>query len=164
MTPPRTAPPVRLRGSVIAPSKDGTARLYADAVLELQNGRIAALRAPNIDTAVNGSDRDPPPSRRLLVPGFVDLHCHWPQSHVRGRFAGALLPWLRASIWPAEATFRDTAVASQRARAFETYQRALASYGTDRQLLVLYAAFLGDVMLEPRAAAVVPEPMVSLAV
>lgn len=118
MTPPRTAPPVRLRGSVIAPSKDGTARLYADAVLELQNGRIAALRAPNIDTAVNGSDRDPPPSRRLLFPGFVDLHCHWPQSHVRGRFAGALLPWLRASIWPAEATFRDTAVASQRARAF----------------------------------------------
>jgi PAS domain S-box-containing protein len=41
----------------------------------------------------------------------------------------------------------------QRINAFETYQQALMSYGSDRQLLILYSAFLSDVMLEPRTAA-----------
>ncbi len=52
------------------------------------------------------------------MPGFVDLHIHWPQAHVRGRFAGALLPWLRESIWPAEAEFASEDVALRRAREF----------------------------------------------
>ncbi len=61
----------------------------------------------------------PPPSDGLLwMPAFVDLHVHWPQSHVRGQFAGQLLPWLRDAIWPAEAAFADPAVAERRAQAF----------------------------------------------
>jgi guanine deaminase len=62
---------------------------------------------------------DPAPAEApLILPGFVDLHIHWPQSHVRGQFSGQLLPWLRESIWPAEAEFAAPALATRRAAEF----------------------------------------------
>lgn len=99
-----------VRGAVVLPHADGSVRFRTDAVVRWDAGRIVAVDTP--------TDRDPPHSGWLLTPGFVDLHVHWPQSHVRGRFAGALLPWLREHIWPAEAAFADPEVARRRGAAF----------------------------------------------
>ncbi len=116
---PPPAGPTRVRGSVLTPTATGRVTLRDDAVVVLRNGRVDAVRAP-----IAG---DPPATDLLLLPGFVDLHCHWPQSHVRGQFAGALLPWLRESIWPAEAAFSQDDEARRRAA---TFVSALLRAGT----------------------------------
>ena len=101
----------RLRAAVLAPEVDGSVRWLPDAVLTWQDGRIDWLREA-------GPQDTEPHTDLLVLPGFVDLHCHWPQSHVRGAFGGQLLPWLRESIWPAEAAFAEDGVAQDAADAF----------------------------------------------
>lgn len=96
-------------GGVLLPRSDLGVGWLPHATLHWQEGRISAV--------VEHSG-PPPPGSPLLVPGLVDLHLHWPQSHVRGQFSGALLPWLRESIWPAEAAFADSETAHTRATAF----------------------------------------------
>jgi guanine deaminase len=46
---------------------------------------------------------------RLLAPGFVDLHVHYPQVDVIGSPADGLLPWLENYTFPSEARFADPA-------------------------------------------------------
>ena len=45
---------------------------------------------------------------RILAPGFVDLHVHFPQVDVIGSPASGLLPWLENYTFPQEARFADT--------------------------------------------------------
>ncbi|MEY3011991.1 MAG: hypothetical protein RIT45_726 [Pseudomonadota bacterium] len=100
----------QVRGVVVMPELTGHSRLLEDAVVRWEDGRIVEVRAAR--------DGDPPTSGWLISPGFVDLHVHWPQSHVRGCYGGALLPWLREHIWPAEAEFVDAEVAERRGMDF----------------------------------------------
>ncbi|MEG2999357.1 MAG: guanine deaminase [Comamonas sp.] len=44
---------------------------------------------------------------RLLAPGFVDLHIHYPQTDVIGAPAAGLLPWLENYTFPHESRFHD---------------------------------------------------------
>ncbi len=46
---------------------------------------------------------------RLVAPGFVDLHVHYPQVDVIGSPASGLLPWLENYTFPQEARFADPA-------------------------------------------------------
>ena len=48
---------------------------------------------------------------RLLAPGFVDLHIHYPQTDVIGAPADGLLPWLENYTFPHEARFHERAYA-----------------------------------------------------
>ena len=54
----------------------------------------------------------------LLVPGFVDVHCHVPQHPIAGLGRGELLPWLKDYVAPAEAAFSDPMVAERVSRDF----------------------------------------------
>ena len=44
---------------------------------------------------------------RLIAPGFVDMHLHYPQLDVIGSPAEGLLPWLENYTFPQEAHFAD---------------------------------------------------------
>ena len=44
---------------------------------------------------------------RLIAPGFVDLHIHYPQTDVIGAPAAGLLPWLENYTFPHESRFSD---------------------------------------------------------
>ena len=55
---------------------------------------------------------------RLIAPGFVDLHVHYPQTDVIGSPAEGLLPWLEHYTFPHEARFADGAYAAEVARFF----------------------------------------------
>ena len=44
-------------------------------------------------------------SGRLIAPGFVDLHLHYPQTNVIGSPASGLLPWLENYTFPHEKRF-----------------------------------------------------------
>ncbi|MEZ5645176.1 MAG: guanine deaminase [Burkholderiaceae bacterium] len=46
-------------------------------------------------------------SGRLIAPGFVDMHVHYPQTDVIGSPAEGLLPWLENYTFPHEARFSD---------------------------------------------------------
>ncbi len=48
---------------------------------------------------------------RLIAPGFVDLHVHYPQTDVIGAPAPGLLPWLENYTYPHESRFADKAYA-----------------------------------------------------
>lgn len=48
---------------------------------------------------------------RIIAPGFVDMHVHFPQTDVIGSPAEGLLPWLENYTFPHESRFADAAYA-----------------------------------------------------
>jgi guanine deaminase len=55
---------------------------------------------------------------RILAPGFIDLHIHYPQTDVIGSPADGLLPWLENYTFPHESRFGDRAYAGEVAHFF----------------------------------------------
>ena len=55
---------------------------------------------------------------RILAPGFIDLHIHFPQTDVIGSPSAGLLPWLQDYTFPQEARFSDPAHAHAMAIVF----------------------------------------------
>jgi guanine deaminase len=50
---------------------------------------------------------------RIIAPGFIDLHIHFPQTDVIGSPAASLLPWLEKYTFPHESRFADEAHAQE---------------------------------------------------
>jgi guanine deaminase len=71
-------------------------------------------------------------SDTVLLPGFVDLHVHYPQVAVIGAMGMTLLEWLATRTLPEEARLADTAYAEEVARIFV---RGLARNGTTAALV-----------------------------
>ena len=55
---------------------------------------------------------------RIIAPGFVDLHIHFPQTDVIGSPAEGLLPWLENYTFPHESRYVDAAHADELAPVF----------------------------------------------
>jgi guanine deaminase len=55
---------------------------------------------------------------RLLAPGFIDLHLHYPQTDVIGAPAAGLLPWLDNYTYPHEKRFAAPVYAAEVAQFF----------------------------------------------
>lgn len=55
---------------------------------------------------------------RLIAPGFVDLHSHYPQTNVIGSPADGLLPWLESYTFPEEKRFASPGYAAEAAHFF----------------------------------------------
>jgi guanine deaminase len=55
---------------------------------------------------------------RIIAPGFIDLHIHFPQTDVIGSPASGLLPWLENYTFPHESRFADEAHAKELATFF----------------------------------------------
>lgn len=50
---------------------------------------------------------------KIITPGFIDTHVHYPQTDIIGSPAPGLLPWLETYTFPAERRFEDPAHASE---------------------------------------------------
>ena len=57
-------------------------------------------------------------SGKLIVPGFIDTHVHYPQSEMIASPAPGLLPWLETYTFPTERRFDDPAHAADVAEFF----------------------------------------------
>jgi guanine deaminase len=91
-----------VRARILTPDNPEEATYYADGYLEWDDfGRIVDI-GPYRNQSV---DEDLHP--KLLVPGFVDGHLHYPQTRIVGSASGPLLPWLRQSVFPEEARFAE---------------------------------------------------------
>ncbi|TXI16705.1 MAG: guanine deaminase [Ottowia sp.] len=55
---------------------------------------------------------------RLVAPGFIDMHVHYPQTDIIGAPADGLLPWLENYTFPAETRFAQPAYAAEVANVF----------------------------------------------
>jgi len=55
---------------------------------------------------------------KLIMPGFVDTHIHFPQIGMVGSWGEQLLEWLEEYTFPAESEYHDTAYAEQMASRF----------------------------------------------
>ena len=96
---------------------DGAVHHVADGVLLIEDGHVSWLR-PASEARV--PDGVPLVERggRLVVPGFVDTHVHYPQVDVIASHGTQLLEWLERYTFPAETRFADAAHARRTAAFF----------------------------------------------
>src|SRR6478752_10567667 len=107
------------------------ARFHADGLLVVEEGRITDFGAHD-GVAVRHAGLPVTTIRdRLILPGFIDGHIHFPQTRVIGAFGEHLLPWLQKWIFPEEIKYRDRAYARDGARHF--FDNLLASGTTTCQ-------------------------------
>lgn len=112
------------RGRLLhAPTFQGTSspvEFFEDGCLLVRGGRIEAVGAFSELKKRHEGVRVEDHGRAFLVPGFVDLHLHFPQLDIIGRTSGTLLSWLEKYTFPAEIKYQDVAYAREAARAFVT--------------------------------------------
>ena len=88
-----------------------------DAWLVVEDGIVAELRPAGAGPAP-GADAVLDRRGKLVCPGFVDAHVHYPQVDVIASHGERLLEWLERYTFPAEARFADRAHADEVARFF----------------------------------------------
>ncbi len=99
---------------------DGSLRFERDAVIVIEEGRIARLEPASALSAVLPSavELETYGDDSLIMAGFVDCHVHFPQIEIIGAGGGALLDWLNKYTFAAEERFADAAYARDAARVF----------------------------------------------
>jgi guanine deaminase len=111
------------RAALLSFADDGSAHYETDGLLVVgpdANGR-KVIRAAGAHAAL--APRFPGIAvthlpGRILAPGFIDLHVHFPQTDVIGSPAEGLLPWLENYTFPHESRFADHAYATGVAQVF----------------------------------------------
>ena len=88
-------------------SLEDSVRYFADGLLVLENGLIKAFgdyqtlkpQYPNLNLTHY--------PQQLILPGFIDLHVHYPQTEMIAAYGEQLLEWLNKYTFPVEAKFQD---------------------------------------------------------
>lgn len=94
------------------------ARFIPDGLLVIEEGKIKdfgpypALQGKYPGLAVKTY------SDRLIMPGFVDCHVHYPQTKVIAKYGNQLLDWLNQYIFPEELNFKSKTYAQEVAKVF----------------------------------------------
>jgi guanine deaminase len=114
------------RGSLLhflADPGDGDAasavQYFEDGLLVVESGKVrSAGEARALLPTLPAGARIVDCSGRLLLPGFIDTHIHYPQTDMIATYAGQLLDWLGDHAFPAERRFADAAHAAEVSRFF----------------------------------------------
>jgi guanine deaminase len=94
------------------------ARFHADGLMVIEDGRIADFGAFGEVSRRHRALEVTHLDDRLILPGFIDGHIHFPQTRVVGAFGEQLLSWLQVWVFPEELKYKDRAYASQAATRF----------------------------------------------
>jgi guanine deaminase len=112
------------RAAIFHPLDDPTTNagpahaFHADGLLLVEDGVVVAC-GDHADLA--GRLGDTPVTAfpgRMITPGFVDTHIHFPQGDIIAAHGAQLLDWLEQHTFPAEAAFADPAHAADAAAFF----------------------------------------------
>jgi guanine deaminase len=111
------------RAALLSFHDDGSARYQSDGLLVVgpDAGGRKVIRAAGAYASLAGNYPGVPVTHlpgRILAPGFIDLHVHFPQTDVIGSPAEGLLPWLENYTFPHESRFADHAHATAMADIF----------------------------------------------
>ncbi len=92
---------------------------FDDGLLIVDDGHVAEAGPADALLGQLPSDADVLDlSDKLIVPGFIDCHVHFPQLDIIGSFGAQLLDWLHQYAYPAEMKFADPEHARAVASAF----------------------------------------------
>ena len=86
----------------------GALRHIEDGLLVIRDGHIdAAGPAPALLAALPAGTPVSDQRGKILMPGFVDAHIHYPQTDVIASHGKQLMDWLQVYTFPAEGRFAD---------------------------------------------------------
>ncbi|MEJ6120298.1 guanine deaminase [Vibrio sp. 2-Bac 85] len=77
-----------------------------DGLMVIENGKIKSLQAfeqKNADLYDSVEDK----RGKLIMPGFIDTHIHYPQTEMIAAYGAQLLEWLETYTFPTEKQFSD---------------------------------------------------------
>jgi guanine deaminase len=102
-----------------------TLRYEPDAIVEVENGRIARFGSASdlASSLPRGTPVERYGSDSLILAGFIDCHVHFPQLEIIGAGGEQLLDWLEKHTYSAEQRFADPGHAREVARFF--FQQSL---------------------------------------
>lgn len=83
----------------------------------IEDGHISAL-GPIASIAIPADTQQLNFRGKLIVPGFIDTHVHFPQVDVIASYGTQLLDWLERYTFPAESQFDDPVLAQETASFF----------------------------------------------
>ena len=111
------------RSALLRFSDDGTALYDEDGLLAVAPDArgVQRVQAAGAWSALRARYPEAPVTHwpgRIIAPGFVDMHVHYPQLDVIGSPADGLLPWLENYTFPHESRFADADYAAGVARFF----------------------------------------------
>ena len=109
----RQSSSVAFRASVLCFSGTTTEQkqthFWEDGLLWIKNGKIQACgEASSVLQQLPANVRVETCRHRLIIPGFVDTHTHFPQIDIIGSGGETLLDWLNHYTFPAESRYQDT--------------------------------------------------------
>ena len=123
-----------IRGRLLWFSREPVDPEDGDAYTYIEDGCIVALdgliawSGPWADLPEHHQSKDYVDHRgKLIIPGMIDCHLHFPQSQVVASYAGSLLEWLNNYTFIEEQKYGDAGFASQMASRFLDQ---LISHGT----------------------------------
>jgi len=113
-------PVLTFTGNPFLHGVDQTLSFVRDALIVIEDGRIARFGAASTLSATLPSDTELESygEDSLIMAGFIDCHVHFPQIEIIGAGGGALLDWLGKYTFVAEERFADAAHAREAARVF----------------------------------------------
>ena len=106
------------RSSILHFKSEGEAEFFDDGILVVENDKIKQvgnaedLKASLINVDIQQYDN------KILMPGFIDTHIHYPQVDVIASYGEQLLDWLNNYTFPTEIQFEDPEFAKETANFF----------------------------------------------
>ena len=92
---------------------------FDDGLLIVEDGHVVELgKADELTESLSADTRVEDCSGKLIVPGFIDCHVHYPQLDVIASYGEELLDWLHRYAFPREMRFADEAYAHKVAALF----------------------------------------------
>ena len=104
-------------------SESDSIRYLPDGLLVIEDGKVTAfgsyetLKEQYVDSEIISY------GDKLITPGLIDLHVHYPQTKMIAAYGEQLLQWLEKYTFPTEAKFKDP-----------EYARAIAAFFLDELL------------------------------
>ncbi|NIF22061.1 guanine deaminase [Candidatus Pantoea multigeneris] len=109
---------IDFRHTVASPEQlPESVRYLADGLLLIDNGHIVSL-SPWQEGALSEEAELIDLSGKIIVPGFVDSHIHYPQTEMMGAYGEQLLEWLNQYTFPVESQYHCPQHAAQIAEFF----------------------------------------------
>jgi guanine deaminase len=106
------------RSSILHFKADGEAEYFDDGILVVQDDKIKQVgEASSIEGSLTGIEIQKY-QNKILMPGFIDTHIHYPQVDVIASYGKQLLDWLNNYTFPTELQFEDPEFAKETAKFF----------------------------------------------
>jgi guanine deaminase len=106
------------RSSILHFKAQGTAEYFDDGILVIDAGKVKQVgEAADLLPVLDGVDIETY-HNKIIMPGFIDTHIHYPQVDVIASYGKQLLDWLNNYTFPTELQFEDPEFAKETANFF----------------------------------------------